>query len=129
MDWWCLGVLLYELTTGKVPFTGSIPNTIYHKIMQASVNITFPSGHVLSTYCQDLIIALLNEDPTQRLGSGINQIRDIQKHTWFNGLNWDALYAKEVETLYKGGPIVFEKKLEKVEYSDEFMDWYKYGRM
>merc|ERR1712048_250647 len=74
VDWWSLGILLYELTVGIPPFYSSNVNEMYQKIQQDTVK--FPSS--LSEQCRSLIIALLERDPKKRLGSD-GDIEEIKK--------------------------------------------------
>lgn len=97
VDWWSLGILLYELTVGIPPFYSQNVNEMYNKIQHGVLR--FPP--FLSEHCKSLIVALLNRDPNKRLGSGKNDFKDLQAHPFFNPINWDHLMAKKIEPLYK----------------------------
>lgn len=97
VDWWSLGILLYELTVGIPPFYSQNVNEMYRKIQEAP--LLFPPN--LSAHCKDLIKQLLERDPSQRLGAGPNDFADIRAHAFFARLDWDALYRKEVDPPYK----------------------------
>merc|ERR1711994_394190 len=75
VDWWALGILLYELTVGIPPFYSQNVNEMYRYIKQAALR--FPPK--LSKDCKTLITGLLKRNPKQRLGSGANDWKDIQK--------------------------------------------------
>jgi len=96
VDWWSLGILLYELTVGIPPFYSSNVNEMYQKIQQDTVK--FPS--TLSEPCRNLIIKLLDRDPKKRMGSN-GDVEEIQKHSFFRKLDWEKLYKMEVEPPYK----------------------------
>merc|ERR1712050_716380 len=68
VDWWALGILLYELTVGIPPFYSQNVNEMYRKIQEAP--LLFPPN--LSNACKELITKLLERDPKKRLGSGPN---------------------------------------------------------
>jgi len=97
VDWWALGILLYELTVGIPPFYSQNVNEMYRKIQEAP--LLFPPN--LSNACKDLITKLLERDPKKRLGSSANDYKDIQKHAFFKSIDWQKLYNKEIEAPYK----------------------------
>jgi len=96
VDWWSLGILLYELTVGIPPFYSQNVNEMYNKIQHGVLR--FPP--FLSEPCKNLIVALLNRDPTKRLGSK-DDVNDIRGHQFFKDMSWDKLYKKEIEPAYK----------------------------
>jgi len=96
VDWWSLGILLYELTVGIPPFYSQNVNEMYNKIQHGVLR--FPP--FLSEPCKNLIVALLNRDPTKRLGSK-DDVNDIRSHQFFKDMSWDKLYKKEIEPAYK----------------------------
>jgi len=97
VDWWSLGILLYELTVGIPPFYSQNVNEMYRKIQEAP--LLFPPN--LSNPCKDLVAKLLDRDPKKRLGSGSNDVKDIQAHYFFKNIDWEALYNKEIDPPYK----------------------------
>lgn len=96
VDWWSLGILLYELTGGIPPFYSQNVNEMYQKIQQDKVK--FPN--TMSEPCRDLITQLLEREPTKRLGSK-NDIEDIKPHRFFKRLDWEKLYKMEIDPPYK----------------------------
>jgi len=96
VDWWSLGILLYELTVGIPPFYSQNVNEMYNKIQHGVLR--FPP--FLSEPCKNLIVALLNRDPTKRLGSK-DDVNDIRGHQFFKDMSWEKLYKKEIEPAYK----------------------------
>jgi len=97
VDWWCLGILLYELTVGITPFYSGNVDEMYHKIVHAKLR--FPPR--LSDDCKSLITALLKRDPAERIGSSDYDVEEIKRHKFFNGFNFEKLMKKEIEPTYK----------------------------
>lgn len=94
VDFWSLGILIYEMVTGFTPF--SCPDqsnaTLFRKIVQGEFQA--PAG--VSAACCDLIRRLLVQDPLQRLGSGLGGVEEIMAHPWFDGVDWEAVAAKKL---------------------------------
>ncbi|KAL3229023.1 Serine/threonine-protein kinase YPK2/YKR2 [Nakaseomyces bracarensis] len=89
IDWWTLGVLLYEMLTGLPPYYDENVKTMYKKILQSP--LVFPDG--FDPEAKDLLKRLLNRDPKRRLGA--NGAHDIKKHSFFNDLCWESVWNKE----------------------------------
>ncbi|XP_034892809.1 phototropin-2 isoform X3 [Populus alba] len=88
IDWWALGVLLYEMLYGRTPFRGKNRQKTFANILHK--DLTFPSSIPVSLTARQLINALLNRDPAIRLGSktGANEIK---QHPFFRGINWPLI--------------------------------------
>ena len=130
VDWWALGILIYEMLAGYPPFYDENPFGIYQKILAGKLE--FPRH--FETHARDLIRKLLTADRTKRIGARAprtsprraptppppaappcltpppppppphrpagnlkNGAEDIKKHKWYRGLNWAALYNKQMD--------------------------------
>ncbi|XP_014837734.1 PREDICTED: cGMP-dependent protein kinase 1-like isoform X1 [Poecilia mexicana] len=93
-DLWSLGVFVFELLSGRLPFDGSDPL----KVLTATVNgvdqIEFPKSFRKDA-C-DFIQKLCRGNPSERLSSQRNGAKAIQKHKWFDGFNWDGLCKRKL---------------------------------
>jgi len=86
VDWWALGVLLFEMLSGYSPFYSSSPLEIYKNVL--SGRIRFPSE--MDPVAKDLLKGLLARDPRKRLGVVRNGMSGIRLHPFFNGIQWTA---------------------------------------
>ncbi|VFQ59183.1 unnamed protein product [Cuscuta campestris] len=85
VDWWTLGVFLYELLYGRTPFKGAENDeTLANVVLQS---LRFPDGPMVSFQARDLMRGLLVKEPEQRLGSETGAA-EIKRHPFFDGLNW-----------------------------------------
>nr|AML77920.1 putative LOV domain-containing protein [Griselinia littoralis] len=85
VDWWALGILLYEMLYGYTPFRGKTRQRTFANVLHKDVK--FPGSKATSLQAKQLMYRLLDRDPKNRLGSreGANEIK---QHTFFRGINW-----------------------------------------
>jgi len=93
VDWWALGVLVYEMAAGYPPFFADQPIQIYEKIVSGRVR--FPAH--FTGDLKDLLRNLLQVDLTKRYGNLKNGVNDIKTHKWFATTDWIAIFERRVE--------------------------------
>ncbi|KAL6930402.1 cAMP-dependent protein kinase subunit [Hanseniaspora guilliermondii] len=99
VDWWSLGILIYEMLSGFTPFYDSNTLKTYDNILNAPLK--FPMSKSFSNEVIDLLTKLINRDLSQRLGNLQNGVEDIKSHVWFQEVNWHKMYKKNIETPYE----------------------------
>lgn len=96
VDYWALGVLIYEMVTGWPPFYADEPMKTYEKIVACAVS--FPV--YITRQLSDLVSKLLTTQPGKRLGNLKGGINDIMKHKWFASFDWAGLDALTIPAPY-----------------------------
>merc|ERR1712032_494471 len=89
VDWWMLGVLIFEMMTGHPPFESAYPMQTYSKVMKGIGKIAFPP--ICNGAVGDLIKALLRNEPSERLPMRPGGIKNLRDHKWFTGFDWTLL--------------------------------------
>ena len=92
VDWYLLGVLLYEMLTGVTPYYDKNKNTLFYNIEHGI--LTFPN--FVSENAKSLLIGLLQKDPKKRLGGGIRDAEEIKEHKFFEDVDWNKVYEKKI---------------------------------
>lgn len=92
VDWWTLGILIYEMIVGYPPFVDEDPMGIYQKIL--SGKIVFPK--LFDKNAKALVKKLLTADLGKRYGNLKNGVDDIKSHKWFKDMDWQALLDKQI---------------------------------
>ncbi|KAL6436682.1 hypothetical protein ACFW04_004850 [Cataglyphis niger] len=121
VDWWSMGVLIYELLTGSSPFALDGKNN-QQEISKRILRSDLPSKPIhLSDTVWDLIRRLLIKDPRRRLGGGPGDAKELKDHPFFMNaapdFTWEALEKKQIQP-----PIVpqITHELDTSNFSDEF---------
>uniref|UniRef100_F7G3N5 Serine/threonine-protein kinase N3 n=1 Tax=Ornithorhynchus anatinus TaxID=9258 RepID=F7G3N5_ORNAN len=96
VDWWGLGVLLYEMLVGECPFPGDTEEEVFDSI----VNEEAPYPHFLSVEGLGLICKLLQKCPKQRLGASERDAEEVKVQPFFRVTDWAALLARRVQPPY-----------------------------
>ncbi|XP_036204154.1 serine/threonine-protein kinase N2 isoform X3 [Myotis myotis] len=92
VDWWGLGVLIYEMLVGESPFPGDDEEEVFDSIVNDEVR--YP--RFLSTEAISIMRRLLRRNPERRLGAGEKDAEDVKKHPFFRLIDWSALMDKKV---------------------------------
>ena len=81
VDWWGLGVVLYEMLYGRTPFRGQNRKETFYRVLAKQPELVGEQ-----TPLRDLIALLLEKDPEKRIGA-----RGVKAHPFFRGVDWDRI--------------------------------------
>ncbi|KAM8930094.1 microtubule-associated serine/threonine-protein kinase 2-like [Pelodytes ibericus] len=94
VDWWAMGVILYEFLVGCAPFFGDTPEELFGQVI--SDEISWPDGDdSLPSDTQELIYKLLRQNPLERMGTG--GTFEVKQHQFFKDLDWNGLLRQKAE--------------------------------
>uniref|UniRef100_A0A8C0Y8F7 non-specific serine/threonine protein kinase n=1 Tax=Cyprinus carpio carpio TaxID=630221 RepID=A0A8C0Y8F7_CYPCA len=97
VDWWGLGVVMYEMMCGRLPFYNQDHERLFELILME--DIRFP--RTLAPDAKSLLSGLLKKDPLQRLGGGTDDAKEIMQHKFFTGIVWQDVYEKKLVPPFK----------------------------
>ena len=135
VDWYLLGVFLYEMLVGIPPYYDNDRDVLFYNIINEDLEI--PS--YISKDARDLIVRLMDRNPVTRLGT--NGADEIKKHKWFKGINWEDVINKRLDPplpylkrkVKKGDgqliishPLNFEKERKIVQNDPNFIDGWSF---
>ncbi|KAI4871983.1 hypothetical protein NFI96_034508, partial [Prochilodus magdalenae] len=92
VDWWGLGVLIYEMLVGESPFPGDDEEEVFDSIVNDEVR--YP--RFLSSEAIAIMRRLLRRNPERRLGSGEKDAEEVKKQPFFRNMDWEALLLRKL---------------------------------
>jgi len=93
VDWWALGILIFEMLAGYPPFFDDNPFGIYEKILGGKID--WPRQ--IEPVVKDLIKKLLVQDRTKRMGAMKGGAEDVKRHRWFKNIDWDEVLGRALK--------------------------------
>lgn len=97
VDWWGLGVVMYEMMCGRLPFYNQDHERLFELILMEEIR--FP--RTLSPEAKSLLSGLLKKDPKQRLGGGPNDAQEVKDHRFFSCINWQDVDQRKLTPPFK----------------------------
>uniref|UniRef100_A0A5G2R290 non-specific serine/threonine protein kinase n=1 Tax=Sus scrofa TaxID=9823 RepID=A0A5G2R290_PIG len=97
VDWWGLGVVMYEMMCGRLPFYNQDHERLFELILMEEIR--FP--RTLSPEAKSLLAGLLKKDPKQRLGGGPSDAKEVMEHRFFLTVNWQDVVQKKLLPPFK----------------------------
>uniref|UniRef100_A0A3B3SMT8 non-specific serine/threonine protein kinase n=1 Tax=Paramormyrops kingsleyae TaxID=1676925 RepID=A0A3B3SMT8_9TELE len=97
VDWWGLGVVMYEMMCGRLPFYNQDHERLFEQILMEEIR--FPRN--LSPEARALLAGLLKKDPKQRLGGCPDDAKEVMTHKFFVSINWQDVLQKKLIPPFK----------------------------
>ena len=118
VDWWSLGVILFEMVAGYAPFCSKQAKDVCYKVVHFEKYLKFPSKCKASNTCKDLIMKLVNHSEN-RLGK--NGSKEIKAHPFFKGINWLKIKEMKPPFIPQLNSDWDNKYFDKFNYKDPFI--------
>ncbi|XP_054466100.1 serine/threonine-protein kinase N2-like [Anoplopoma fimbria] len=93
VDWWGMGVLIFEMLVGESPFPGEDEEEVFDSIVNDDVE--YPGSLPPDVVC--IVQKLLKKNPLKRLGGGERDANEVKGEKYFETIDWEALLAKKVK--------------------------------
>ncbi|KAL3316264.1 Serine/threonine-protein kinase Sgk1 [Cichlidogyrus casuarinus] len=114
VDWWCVGIVTYEMLTGLPPFYSEDHQKMYQSILYDNLNLP----DYISSPAAMLIVGLLVKDAKLRLGS-VDDLEEIKAQDFFASINFKKLEAREIQPPFKPNS---NSELDTQNISEEFTE-------
>ncbi|NXG51791.1 AKT2 kinase, partial [Psilopogon haemacephalus] len=97
VDWWGLGVVMYEMLCGRLPFYNQDHERLFELILMEEIR--FP--RTLGPEAKSLLAGLLKKDPKQRLGGGAGDAQEVMQHRFFAAIDWQDVVQRKLVPPFK----------------------------
>ncbi|XP_053984683.1 microtubule-associated serine/threonine-protein kinase 3 isoform X2 [Hylaeus volcanicus] len=95
VDWWSMGIILYQFLIGCVPFFGDTPEELFAHTVNDDIEWPDDEDWPVQPEAKGIITALLQQSPRDRLGTGGSH--EVKEHPYFFGVNWNSLLRQKAE--------------------------------
>ncbi|GBM29661.1 Microtubule-associated serine/threonine-protein kinase 4 [Araneus ventricosus] len=95
VDWWSMGIILYEFLVGCVPFFGETPEELFAHVINDEIEWPSDNEWPATDDAKDLISCLLQQNPRDRLGTG--GAHEVKEHLFFDDIDWNSILRQKAE--------------------------------
>ncbi|XP_052774089.1 microtubule-associated serine/threonine-protein kinase 3-like isoform X1 [Mya arenaria] len=95
VDWWSMGIILFEFLVGCPPFFGDTPEELFSQVVNEDIEWPEEEEWAVREDAKSLISLMLQHNPFKRLGAGGAQ--EVKEHYFFDGLDWEGLLRQKAE--------------------------------
>ncbi|KAG4079765.1 hypothetical protein HA402_014896 [Bradysia odoriphaga] len=95
VDWWSMGIILYEFLIGCVPFFGDTPEELFAHTVNDDIEWPDTEDWSIAPDAKELITMLLQQNPRDRLGIG--GAHEVKEHVYFDAVDWNSLLRQKAE--------------------------------
>ncbi|XP_055679138.1 microtubule-associated serine/threonine-protein kinase 3 isoform X2 [Lutzomyia longipalpis] len=95
VDWWSMGIILYEFLIGCVPFFGETPEELFAHTVNDDIEWPDNEDWCVAPEAKNLITQLLQQNPRDRLGTG--GAYELKEHIYFQSVDWNSLLRQKAE--------------------------------
>ncbi|XP_050529258.1 microtubule-associated serine/threonine-protein kinase 2 [Daktulosphaira vitifoliae] len=95
VDWWSMGIILYEFLVGCVPFFGETPEELFAHTVNDDIEWPDENEWPIQIEAKNIISSLLQQNPRDRLGTGGSH--EVKDHPYFYGVDWNSLLRQKAE--------------------------------
>ena len=95
VDWWSMGVILYEFLIGCVPFFGETPEELFAHTVNDDIEWPTEEDWPVQAEAKDVITLLLTQTPIERLGTGGSF--EVKEHHYFDGIDWGNILRMKAD--------------------------------
>jgi len=96
VDWWSMGIILYEFLIGCVPFFGETTEELFAHTVNDDIEWPDSEDWPVQSEAKDIISQLLQQNPRDRLGTQSGAL-EMKEHEYFLGMDWNSLLRQKAE--------------------------------
>ncbi|ALC44714.1 CG6498, partial [Drosophila busckii] len=96
VDWWSMGIILYEFLIGCVPFFGETAEELFAHTVNDDIEWPDSEDWPVQSEAKDIITELLQQNPRDRLGTQTGAL-EVKEHVYFQGMDWNSLLRQKAE--------------------------------
>lgn len=95
VDWWSMGIILYEFLIGCVPFFGETPEELFAHTVNDDIEWPGDDDWEVAEDAKHLITSLLQQNPRERVGT--SGAHEVKEHSYFDAVDWNSLLRQKAE--------------------------------